>query len=183
MADGMATGDGRTDNDLAHQAKIARIKHLISAWIPQYGAGMHTRLVRKCARGGDGYIKRNGKLEALRDIVVKRGQLRKIIVCQQLGIVNVELRNQAAERGDAVALADAQYGDIEAVRASFEGRDGIGEGAAGVVVAVKFDTDVWVAFRAEAHELLHLARASNADGIGQADTLHAGIDDGIKNGQ
>src|SRR6266700_1283454 len=48
---------------------------------------------------------------------------------------------------------------------------------------MKLNTNLWIAFGTEPYQPFNLAWCGNADGIGQANTLHTGLDHGIKNGQ
>src|SRR5260370_7119058 len=70
-----------------------------------------------------------------------------------------------------------------AVRPGLQRGNGIGEGTSKIIVTVKLDTHLWIAFSAETHELFNLARCGNTNRIWQTDALNACLDDGIKDGQ
>ena len=55
------------------------------------------------------------------------------------GVLDVEPGNDALQRGDAVALADPEHGDVEMGRPGGAGGKRVGDGAAGIVVTVEFD--------------------------------------------
>src|ERR1700682_3007293 len=97
--------------------------------------------------------------------------------------MRVELRNQPAQRSNAIALANAQHSHIQAIRPRLHCRNRISQSATGIVVAMKFDANARVAFMAEPHELLYLPRRGNTDGIRQPDSLHTRLDNGIENTQ
>ncbi len=97
--------------------------------------------------------------------------------------MKVELRNQPTQRGDSIALTDAQYCDVETVCASFQCRNSIGNGASGVIVAVKLDAGVWIALSAKPYKLFNLAGCGDTGSIRQANALNARINDGIKDCQ
>src|SRR5579884_254905 len=183
LADGVATGEAGTEINLAFQAEVCRVEDFVGAGVVKNGPRVDARAVCERAARRDRRVEWDGQVQALGYIPIEAGQVAKIIACQQVGMVDVELRDDAAQRGDAVALTDAQHGDIQAVRARLQRGDGVGDGAAGIVVAVKFDTHAWIAFGAQAHQPFHLARRGNAHRVRQTDTLRARLHSRIENGQ
>ncbi len=97
--------------------------------------------------------------------------------------MNIELRDQPAERGNTIALSDTQYADIKAVCPGLQGGVGIGDGTSCVIVAMKLDTHLWIAFGAETHQLFNLPGCSDTNGIRQANALDTCIDDSVEDGQ
>src|SRR6266700_3487812 len=144
---------------------------------------MHTCPVRKCGWGGDRRVERNGQIEAIRHKVIERGHLGEIILHRQFRVVKIEMRDQPTERGDTIALSNAHHCDVEAVRARLQRRGNIRDGTSEVIMTMKLDTDMWIAFSAEAPQLFTLARRGNTNRIRQADALHTCLDNRIKNGQ
>src|SRR5713101_3605082 len=127
---------------------------------------MDTRPVRQCARSGDRCIKRVGKVEAIRHKVIEWSQLSEVIPCEKSRVMNIKLRDQAAQRGYTITLADTHHRDIKTVRASLQRRDGISDGAPGVIMPVKLNANAWIAFNTKTDELFNLARCGDADGVG-----------------
>src|ERR1700692_1942063 len=97
--------------------------------------------------------------------------------------MHVELRDHTTQRGDAVAFANAQHSYIQAVSATVQGCHGVGQCYTGVVMAVEFNADIWIALVTETSQPLNLARHGNANGIGQANPLYACVNYSIKYGQ
>src|SRR6266567_2450595 len=122
---------------------------------------MHTGFVRKRPWCSDWHIKGNWKIEALRHKAIELDQLREIVRLQQFWVMNIELRDQAAKRGDAIAFTYTHDGNVEAVCTTLQRRDSISDGTSGIIMSVEL----------------------NANGIRQANALHSCIDDGIKDGQ
>src|SRR5713101_3134259 len=140
-------------------------------------------IVRKRPWCSDWHIKGNWKIEALRHKAIELDQLREIVRLQQFWVMNIELRDQAAKRGDAIAFAYTHDGNVEAVCTTFQRRDSISDGTSGIIVPVELNTNLWIAFSAETDKLLNLTGCGNTNGIRQTNALHSCIDDGIKDGQ
>src|SRR5207244_7782804 len=64
------------------------------------------------------------------------------VLRHQFGVQAEQPRDHAAERHDAVALADSQDGGVDVGGTRLERGEGIGDGAAGVVVGVELDVAV-----------------------------------------
>src|SRR5579885_2110830 len=183
LTDGVATGETGAEINLAFEAEVCRVENFVGAGVVENGPRVNACAVGKRAARGDRRVKRDGQAQAIGNVPVEPGQVAKIVVGQQFGMVDVELRDDTAQRGDAVALANPQHGDIQAVRARLQSRDGVGDGAAVIFVAVKFNAHAWIAFGAQAHQPFHLTRRGNAHRVRQANTLRARLHSRVEDGQ
>ena len=96
--------------------------------------------------------------------------------------MGVHAREEAAQRRDAVALADAEHRDVDVGRAGLERAERVRDRAAGVVVAVELDVAVHHAAQ-RAHQVEHLARVGDAHGVGDADAVDADAVDRVVDGE
>src|SRR5438552_6588276 len=124
---------------------------------------MHACPMRKCGWRGDRRVEWNRQIEAIRHKAIERGHLGEIILRRQFRVVKIEMRDQPAERGDTIALPNAHHCDVEAVRARLQRCGGIRDGTSKVIVTMKLDTDMWIAFSVEAHQLFNLVRRGNTN--------------------
>ena len=104
-------------------------------------------------------------MEAIGHKGVEWHNLRKIIMCGKVWVMEREMGDQSTERGDAIALANPQHGHIQAIRARLQGGCSIGDGAAQVIMPMKLDANLGIAFRTETNKLFHPAWRSYANGI------------------
>ena len=97
--------------------------------------------------------------------------------------MNIELRDQATERGDTIAFADTHDGNVEAIRTTLQRRDSISNSTSGIIVPVELNTNLWITPSAETDKLLNLSRCGNTNGIGQTNELHSCLNDCVKDRQ
>ena len=97
--------------------------------------------------------------------------------------MNIELRDQATERGDTIAFADTHDGNVEAIRTTLQRRDSISNSTSGIIVPVELNTNLWITFSAESDKPLNLSRCGNTNGVGQTNALHSCLNDSVKDGQ
>ena len=138
---------------------------------------------REGAEARDGVIERNVDLHRPRDQLLDVLKLLEPVLGEHvLAVGDHHAGHEAAERGDAVALADAQDRRVDVGGAGLERAVGVGDGAAGVVVEVRLDVAADDAAQ-RAHQLVDLARPRAAHGVGDADPVHADLVDGRVDGQ
>ena len=87
-----------------------------------------------------------------------------------LTVEGVHAGHETAQRRDPVALADPEHGGVDVRRAGLQRPKGVGDGAAGVVVAVKFDVAVGKTPQ-RAHHAVHLARGGDPDRVGDPQAI------------
>src|SRR5450759_1575116 len=97
--------------------------------------------------------------------------------------MNVELRDKATQRGNAVALTNAHHGNINTICTGIKRRNGIGVGTPCVIMSMKLNPHVWITFSTKAYQMFNLVRRSDADRNWQANTLNPCVNDGIKDSQ
>ena len=131
---------------------------------------MHPGLVMEGGVAGDRGIEGDVDPDHVGDHPVELGQDLEPVVRHQLGMDTEQPGDHAAERDDAIALADPQDGGIDVGGSRLERRECIGDGAARVVVGMELD----VAVDRLAHHRDHLedlVRRGDPDGVGQPDPL------------
>src|SRR5579885_3751509 len=99
LADGMATGEARAEINLAFEAEVCRVEDFVGAGVVKNGPRVNACAVGKRAARGDRRVKRDGQAQAIGNVPVEPGQVAKIVVGQQFGMVDVELRDDTAQRG------------------------------------------------------------------------------------
>ena len=138
---------------------------------------------RKGTEARDGIVERDVDLHRAGHQLLDVLELLQPVLGQHvLAVGDNHAGHEAAERGDAVALADAQDRGVDVGGAGLEGAVGVGDGAARVVVEVRLDVAADDAAQ-RAHQLVDLARAGAADRVGDADAVHADLVDGRVDGQ
>ena len=115
MFNRVAPGEARAEIDGAHKSKVDRIEHLVRRRVVQYCLGVDTRAMRECAWGGYRHIEGNGEIEAPCYKLIEWCQLCQIAGCEQFWVMDVELGDQAAERGNTIALSYSHHCDIQAI--------------------------------------------------------------------
>jgi hypothetical protein len=90
-------------------------------------------------------------MQAIGHKTIERSQLCQVISRQQLRVVNVELRDQTTEGGDAITFSDAKYRRIKTIGPTFQGSNRISNGAPGIIMSMKLDANALVALEAESY--------------------------------
>ena len=145
--------------------------------VVENGLGVNAGLVREGGVAGDVVVEGHVDADQLGHHVLDLAQQRQIVALRMpFGIVGIHAGDEAAQRRDAVALADAEHGGVDVGGAGIQRREGVGDGAAGVVVAVELDVAADDAAQGP-DQFVHLHGMGDAHGIGDADAVDAhGVD-------
>lgn len=176
--DGVPARQTVADRDVTRHAKVLRVQDLVRRGVVEDRLGVDTRLVGEGAPAGDVVVERDLDLDRLGDEVLNLAEHRQVVLSlDSLGVSRVHAGDETTERGDTVALADAKNRRVDVGRARLEGRVGVGDRAAGVVVEVRLDIARDDAAE-RANKLVNLAGVGAADGVGDTDPVDANLVDG-----
>src|SRR2546430_6877075 len=178
VVDRVPAGQPMGDVDRPRQAKVGRVEYLVGVGVEVDGLCVHAGLVVESVLAGHEVVVRNLDPDERRDELVELPELRQVVLLADgSGIVRVHARDEAAQRGNAVPLPDAEDARVDVRRAALEDRIAVRDRAAGVVVAVKLDIAAHV--MAQLHsQRVALPRRRDSDGVGDADAVHAHPIDG-----
>ena len=169
--------------DVAAETEVAWVENLVGARVVENRLGVDAGLVRERGEAGDVVIERHVHVNQAGHVVVDLAQQRQVVLgAHRLGVVRVHARDQPAQRRDAVALADPKHGGIDVRGTGLQRAEGVGDGAAGIVVAVKLDVAGDDAAQ-RLDQIENLARIGDAHRIGDTDTVDADLVHGTVDGE
>src|SRR6267378_3733895 len=172
MVDRVLSGQAMRDIHRSLQSEVSGIQDLVAVRVEIDGLRVHSRFVVEGVLAGHEVVIRNFDPDERRNELVEVPQLRKVVLLTDgRRIVGIHARDETAERCDAVSLADAEHARVDVGGPAFEDRVAVGDRAPGVVVTVELDVAPHVMSQLDGKRVA-LARARDADGVRDADTVH-----------
>ena len=169
--------------DVSVDAEVGGIDDFVRRRVGEDGFGVDASFVGEGAEAGDGVVEGDVDGHGFRDKLFDLLDLLELVLADDIVAVGGDhARHQAAEGGDAVALADAEDGSVDVGDAGFQGAVGVGDSAAGVVVQVDLDVAGDDATKG-ADEVIDLSRRRAADCVSDADPVDADAVDGLVEGE
>src|SRR6266542_1606917 len=140
LPDRVVAGEAVGDVHRAGEPEIRRVEDLVAVRIHVDGLGVHPGLVVERVLAGDVLVERDVDLHERRDQLVELLQLRQVVLpFDRRRIVRVHPGDEAAQRRDAVALADAEHARVDVRGPALEDAVAVRDGAAGIVMAMALD--------------------------------------------
>src|SRR5882762_2633885 len=157
----------------ALETEVRGVEDLIAVWVEIDRLRVHAGLVVEGVLAGHEVVVRDLDPDEGGDELVEVTELRKVIfLADRRGVVGVHPRDEAAERRDPVALADAEHARVDVGRPALEDRIAVGDRASGVVVTVELDVATHVVAELD-RERIALPRGRDADRVRDTDAVHA----------
>jgi len=129
-----------SDVDRALEAEVRGVEDLVGVRVDVDRLRVHPGLVVEGVLAGHEVVVRDIDRHHARDHLVELLEHAQVVLLLDgRGIVRVHARDEATERRDAVALADAEDARVDVRRATLEDRVAVRDCAPGVVVTVEFD--------------------------------------------
>src|SRR5688572_25521147 len=179
VADRVAPGETMRDVDRAREAEVRGVEDLVRVRVHVDRLRVHARLVVERVPAGHVLVERDLDADHRGDHLVQVLQLAEVVLLlDRLGVVRVHAGDEAAERRDPVALADAEHARVDVSRAALEDRVRVRDRAAGVVEAMELDVRLTDVMAELDRERVALSRRRDADGVGDADAVDAHLRDG-----
>src|SRR6267143_1484720 len=173
MVDRVLPGQAVRDVDRARQPEVSGIEDLVAVRVQIDRLRMHACLVVERVLAGHEVVIRNLDPDERRDQLVELPQLREVVLlADRRRIVGVHPCDEAAERRDPVALADAEHARVDVGGSALEDGVAVGDRASSVVVTVELDVATHVVAELDG-ERITLTRVRDADGVRDADAVHA----------
>src|SRR5437867_6816358 len=159
--------------DRSREPEVGGIQDLVAVRIQIDRLRVHARLVVEGVLAGYEIVVRDLDADERGHELVEVPQLRKVVLlADRRRIVRVHPCHEAAERGDAVALPDAEHAGVDVGGPAFENGVAVGDRAPGVVVTVELDVAPHVMSQLDC-ERIALPRGRDADRVRDADAVHA----------
>ena len=169
------------DEELARVADRLRLDMLVGARVLQHRRGVDAGL------GGEGAGPDEGRVavrRAVEDLVEGARGLRQRaeglvgdagLEAVAVAVLQLERADEGDEVGIAAALAEAVERALDLARAGLDGGEGIGDGAAAIVMGVDAETVARHVPRDLGDDALDLVRQRAAVGVAQHDPARAGL--------
>lgn len=109
VLDRVPASETMTDRDVAGHAKDLGLENLVCCWVVQDRLGVDTGLVGEGTVAGDAVVEGHLDLDGVGDQVLQVAQLVQLVLGGDIVWINREHAcNEVADRGDSVALTDAE---------------------------------------------------------------------------
>jgi hypothetical protein len=165
--------------DVTSQTEIGRVENLVGAGVVEDGLGVDAGLVGEGTETRDGVVEGSVDLDGLgHQILNLLDHVKLVLALNVVGGRHHHSGQETAKRGDAIALTDTQHTSVDMSRTSLESAESVGNTATGVVV--EMGLDVTRDDTAECPDkLVDLSGGSASNGIGNTDTVHTNLVDGL----
>lgn len=126
--------------DVAAHAEVCGVDDLVGGGVVEDGLRVDAGLVGEGAEAGDVVVEGHVDLDGLGNEVLDLLQLLKLVLgLDVVAVGDDHARHQTTERGDTVALTNADNRGVDVGGTGLQGAVGVGNGAASVVVEVGLD--------------------------------------------
>jgi hypothetical protein len=181
--DCVPTSEPASEVHVARHAEILRVDDFVRGGVVQNSLGVNSSLVGEGAETGDVVVEGDVDLDEIGNEVLNFLELLDVVLAEDIVAVrNDHASHQTTKRGDAVSLANTEYGGIDVRGSSLQCAVGIGNGAARIVVEVCLD--VARNNTAESsHQVVDLAGRRATNCVSDTDTVDTNLVDGAVDGQ